>query len=105
MSGSSTPIGIEWHNGELFIADTYNHKIKKVLPLTRSVQTTLGSGAMGLHDGASRLATFSEPSGLSFATFDDGRDPLLFIADTNNHAIRVADLKADEVRTLEISGL
>ena len=96
------PIGIEWHNGELFIADTYNHKIKKVLPLTRSVQTTLGSGAMGLHDGASRLATFSEPSGLSFATFDDGRDPLLFIADTNNHAIRVADLKADEVRTLEM---
>ncbi len=99
------PIGIEWHQGELFIADTYNHKIKKVLPLTRSVQTVLGSGAMGLHDGAGRLATFSEPSGLSFARFDDGREPLLFIADTNNHAIRVADIAADEVRTLEIHGL
>ena len=99
------PIGIEWHKGELLIADTYNHKIKKVLPLTRSVQTVLGSGAMGLHDGAGRLATFSEPSGLSFATFDDERDPLLFIADTNNHAIRVADLQADKVRTLEIRGL
>ena len=99
------PIGIEWRQGELFIADTYNHKIKKVLPLTRSVQTVLGSGAMGLHDGAGRLATFSEPSGLSFAVFDDGRDPLLFIADTNNHAIRVVDMNADEVRTLEISGL
>ena len=99
------PIGIEWRQGELFIADTYNHKIKKVLPLTRSVQTALGSGAMGLHDGAGRLATFSEPSGLSFATFDDGRDPLLFIADTNNHAIRVANIDADEVRTLEIRGL
>lgn len=99
------PIGIEWHQGELIIADTYNHKIKKVLPLTRSVQTVLGSGAMGLHDGAGRLATFSEPSGLSFANFDDGRQPLLFIADTNNHAIRVADLNADEVRTLEIHGL
>ena len=99
------PIGIEWRQGELFIADTYNHKIKKVLPLTRSVQTVLGSGAMGLHDGAGRLATFSEPSGLSFAVFDDGRDPLLFVADTNNHAIRVADMNADEVRTLEISGL
>ena len=99
------PIGIEWHHGELIIADTYNHKIKKVLPLTRSVQTVLGSGAMGLHDGAGRLATFSEPSGLSFANFDDGRQPLLYIADTNNHAIRVADLHADEVRTLEIRGL
>ncbi len=99
------PIGIEWREGELFIADTYNHKIKKVLPLTRSVQTILGSGAVGLHDGAGRLATFSEPSGLSFAIFDDGREPLLYIADTNNHAIRVADLQADEVRTLELRGL
>lgn len=99
------PIGIEWHQGELFIADTYNHKIKKVLPITRSVQTVLGSGAMGLHDGAGRLATFSEPSGLSFAVFENGRQPLLYIADTNNHAIRVADFEADEVRTLEITGL
>ena len=99
------PIGIEWHEGELFIADTYNHKIKKVLPLTRSVQTVLGSGAAGLHDGAGRQATFSEPSGLSFAIFDDGRPPLLYIADTNSHAIRVADLLADAVRTLELKGL
>ena len=99
------PIGIEWHEGELYIADTYNHKVKKVLPLMRSVQTVWGSGAMGLHDGAGRLATFSEPSGLSFAVFENGRQPLLYIADTNNHAIRVADFEADEVRTLEITGL
>ena len=99
------PIGIEWHEGELFLADTYNHKIKKVLPLTRSVQTLFGSGAMGLHDGDGKLATFSEPSGLSFASFDDGREPLLFVADTNNHAIRVVDPQADTVRTLEIRGL
>ena len=99
------PIGIAWHEGELFIADTYNHKIKQVLPLTRSVQTILGSGAVGRHDGAGKLATFSEPSGLSFAVFDDGRAPLLYIADTNSHAIRVADLPANEVRTLELSGL
>ena len=99
------PIGIEWHQGEIFLADTYNHKIKKVLPLTRSVQTVLGSGAMGLHDGAGKLATFSEPSGLSFAVFENGRQPLLYVADTNNHAIRIADFEADEVRTLEIKGL
>jgi len=35
----------------------------------------------------------------------DGRPPLLYIADTNNHAIRVADFEADEVRTLEIQGV
>ena len=99
------PIGIEWRAGELFVADTYNHKIKKLLPLTRSVQTLLGAGAAGLNDGAGRQATFSEPSGLSFAEFDDDRPPLLYIADTNNHAIRVADLAADTVRTLELKGL
>ena len=99
------PIGIEWHEGELFFADTYNHKIKRLLPLTRSVQTLLGAGAAGWHDGASKQATFSEPSGLSFARFDDGRTPLMYIADTNNHAIRVADLQAEKVWTLELSGL
>ena len=45
------PIGIEWHQGALFVADTYNHKIKKLLPLTRSAQTLLGCGAAGHHDG------------------------------------------------------
>ena len=99
------PIGIAWRDGALFVADTYNHKIKKLLPLTRSVQTLLGAGAAGHHNGAGRQATFSEPSGLSFAVFADGRPPRLYIADTNNHAIRVADLAADTVRTLELSGL
>jgi hypothetical protein len=44
-------------------------------------------------------AQFSEPSGLSIA---GGK---LYIADTNNHAIRVADLELGEVRTLEVTGL
>jgi len=29
----------------------------------------------------------------------------LYIADTNNHAVRVAETETGEVRTLEISGL
>lgn len=99
------PIGIEWHEGELFLADTYNHKIKRLLTLTRSVQTVLGSGATGLHDGTGQHATFSEPSGLSFARFDGDRPDLLYVADTNNHAVRVADLQANRVWTLELTGL
>jgi hypothetical protein len=42
---------------------------------------------------------FYEPSGLSFG---NGK---LYIADTNNHLIRVANLEAGEVSTLEITGL
>ena len=40
-----------------------------------------------------------EPAGLSIAR---GK---LYIADTNNHAIRVADLETQEVSTLEIEGI
>ena len=45
------------------------------------------------------LATFSEPSGVSIA------NGLLYIADTNNHLVRVADLESKQVSTLAITGL
>ena len=93
------PIGIAYHDGGLLVADTYNHKIKKVLPQTRSSFTFLGTGQAGFTDGPGKQAQFSEPCGLSVA---NGQ---LYIADTNNHAVRVADLESGDVSTLEITGL
>ena len=93
------PIGITWFDGTLDVADTYNHKIKRVLPATRSAFTLLGTGEPGHRDGPGRQARFDEPSGLSIA---NGR---LYIADTNNHCVRVADLDTGEVSTLELTGL
>ena len=93
------PQGITHRDGVLYIADTYNHKIKQVLPKTRSSLTLLGVGRAGYQDGPGKQALFSEPSGLSFG------NARLYIADTNNHLVRVADLEADQVWTLEISGL
>jgi DNA-binding beta-propeller fold protein YncE len=93
------PIGITYRDGVVYIADTYNHKIKQIFPMTRSALTLLGTGQAGYQDGPGQQARFSEPSGLSF-----GNGRLLYIADTNNHLIRVADLEASEVWTLEISG-
>ncbi len=93
------PIGVTWHEGTLYVADTYNHKIKKVLPETRSSFTFLGNGAAGFQDGNGSQAQLSEPTGLSAAA---GK---LYIADTNNHAIRVADLTTGDLTTLEISGI
>ena len=93
------PIGITWFDGTLYVADTYNHKIKRVLPATRSAFTLLGTGEQGHRDGPGRQARFDEPSGLSIA---NGR---LYIADTNNHCVRVADLDTGEVSTLELTGL
>ena len=93
------PTGITIHDGIIYIADTYNHKIKQVLPVTRSVLTLFGAGTAGHQDGVGTLAMFSEPSGVSFA------NGLLYIADTNNHLVRVADLETKQVSTLAITGL
>ena len=93
------PIGLAHHDGTIYLADTYNHKIKKVLPVMRSSFTLLGNGQAGDRDGAGNQAQFSEPSGLSIA---GGK---IYIADTNNHAIRVADLESGEVVTLKLSGI
>ena len=93
------PIGITHHDGVLYITDTYNHKVKRVLPSMRSAFTVLGNGAAGHVDGAAEQAQFSEPSGISFA---NGK---MYIADTNNHAIRVAETQSGVVSTLEITGL
>jgi hypothetical protein len=57
----------------------------------------LGTGEEGARDGEN--PTFDEPGGLSVA---NGK---LYIADTNNHLIRVANLKTRRVETLVIRGL
>lgn len=91
------PLGMTYHDGVLYIADTYNHKIKRLFPTMAAVTTYLGSGKPGRANG--KAAEFYEPGGLSIAA---GK---LYIADTNNHAIRVADLGTGEVTTLELQGL
>jgi sugar lactone lactonase YvrE len=93
------PLGVAYHDGILYVADTYNNKIKQVIPATQTAVTFLGSGRAGLRDGAGEKAQFYEPGGLCAA---GGK---LYIADTNNHAVRVADLETKQVTTLHIKGL
>ena len=91
------PLGILSMVDKLLIADTYNHKIKELDPTTQSVESLLGTGKPGQADGTS--PSFYEPAGLAVAKRK------LYIADTNNHAIRVVDLKTKSVSTLRINGL
>lgn len=93
------PLGVAWHDGVLYVADTYNHKIKRLDPATAACRTWLGSGRPGHADGAAPAARFSEPSGLAVA------GQRLYVADTNNHRVRVADLTTGEVATLVLAGL
>ncbi len=87
------PLGVVYQDGILYIADTYNNKIKRIVPATRETTTVLGTGDDGWQDGTDGVL-FDEPGGLSIA------DNKLYIADTNNHVIRVADLATNEVSTL-----
>ncbi|ARV61632.1 hypothetical protein BZZ01_26130 [Nostocales cyanobacterium HT-58-2] len=92
-------LGVEYTQNFLWVADTYNHKIKIVNPHTGNCQTVLGDGSVGLQDGQGKNTRFSEPSGLSV------KDSHLFIADTNNHAIRRVDLDTLMVTTLDFPNL
>jgi DNA-binding beta-propeller fold protein YncE len=91
------PLGIVYADGALLIADTYNHKLKRLDLQLRAVTTFLGAGRAGQTDG--KHPSFYEPGGLSVA---DGK---LYVADQNNQAVRVVDLKTRRADTLMISNL
>ena len=88
------PLGIYFYKGWLYLADTYNHKIKRISPTTRSAIRFAGTGQRGFQDG--RQAQFYEPGGV----FAMGN--YLYITDTNNHRIRRVHLNNGQVHTLNI---
>ncbi|CAA6668888.1 unnamed protein product [Spirodela intermedia] len=87
-------------DGQIYIADSYNHKIKKLDPVSKRVVTIAGTGNAGFKDGAA--LSLSEPSGITDA--GNGR---LLIADTNNSSIRYLDLNEKEpaLQTLDLKGV
>ena len=70
--------------GNLFIADTWNHRIRKVAP-TGTISTVAGTGAPGFSgdEGPATAAGINAPLGVAV---DDNGD--IFIADTGNNRIR-----------------
>lgn len=92
------PLEVLYHNGQLFVADTYNHKIKLVDAKTGETATWLGTGKRG-HEIKSDAVQLSEPAGLTIS----GEE--LLIADTNNHRILAANLKTKAVREFAVAGL
>jgi hypothetical protein len=80
----------------IFIADSYNHKIKTLDPSSGRVQTLIGTGEPDLKDGEFEHACLYQPEGAAF--YQDK----LYIADTNNHLIRVADFTERRLVTLTV---
>lgn len=86
-------LAVQFHDGKVIIADTYNSKLKTVDPKTTEVKTWLAA------DPKTKEPLFNEPAGLSIAA---GK---LYVADTNAHRIRVVDLKTNAVSTLTLTGV
>ena len=85
-------VGVAYHEGKLYVADTYNNKIKTIDLATNAVKTFVGGPPK-----PGEKPTFNEPTGLSVA------GNKLFVADTNAHRIQVVDLKSKEVTTLTLT--
>ena len=88
-------LGVAYHEGLIYIADTYNSKIKTLDPRTRTAKTWLG----GEEPGWLATPLFNEPGGLHIA---GGK---MYVADTNAHRIRVVDLKTKKISTLRLRGV
>lgn len=84
-------------DGGMAIADTGHHRVV-IVDREGKVTDVVGTGAEGLRDGAFAEATFARPAGMAEAGGD------LYVADTNNHAIRKVDRKAKTVTTVAGTG-
>ena len=79
----TNPQGVAIDNsGNLYVADTGNHKIRKI-DTSKNVTTIAGSGTAGFADGQGTVAKFNGPIGI---TIDSSG--ILYIGDYNNNKIR-----------------
>ncbi len=77
-------LAIASSSGDIYVADYFNHKIRKIT--SGGVVTTFaGSGSAGSLDGTGTAAQFSYPQGITIENSTGN----LFVADSNNNIIRL----------------
>lgn len=98
MASFNQPNGIATDGSNLYVADTANNRIRKVVIATGEVTTLAGWETEGSQDGSGTEALFSQPFGIAV----DGRN--LYVADSGNNLIRKIVIATREVTTLAGSG-
>lgn len=88
------PLGVAYDTNthSVYVADTYNHKIK-IIDLATNKATTCK-----FTDNKGNVAKFNEPAGLCMSPLGDR----LFICNTNNHSIDVVDLSTNTLQPLSL---
>ncbi|KAH9492347.1 NHL repeat-containing protein 2 [Bulinus truncatus] len=95
------PLGVAVLNDKLIVADSYNHKIKTVDLKTLMCETLAGTGHPGsmVSSGDFLKSEFSEPGGVSV----NDKANTVYVADTNNHVIKVINLENNIIYKLPLS--
>jgi len=95
------PAGLAVNESEsmIFVSDQLGDRILG-LTLDGNVMYCIGNGEEGFKDGPLEQATFNGPRGMVM----DSENFILYIADTDNHAVRKVDLINDEVTTIMGAG-
>lgn len=88
------PLGLFANGTGVYIADSYNHAIRLYDYIGHQLHHYAATNESGLHDGALAATRFNEPNDITKV------GPRFYVADTNNHAIRIID--GEQVMTLPI---
>ena len=89
------PEGITTDGTDLFVVDTSNETIRRIVIATGQVTTMAGTaGTQGATDGTGTAATFMLPEGIT----SDGTN--LFVVDTGEDSIRKIVIATDQVSTI-----
>ena len=78
-------------NGDLYVADTGNNRVRRISASTGIIVTVAGDGAAGAHGdgGPAMRASLAAPMGLALVQRDDR--VVLYVADSLNDRVRVID--------------
>src|SRR5207247_45886 len=88
-------------SGNLYIADTDNHRIRKVAAATGIITTVAGNGSLGFagDGGAATSALLKSPTGVALDASGN-----LYIADQVNHRIRTVGAATGIITTVAGNG-
>ncbi len=95
------PTSVAVHSdGSLYIADSANHRVRKVDP-NGTISTVAGIGGRGYNraDTTATTAQLSQPTGVAVDS-----DGILYIADRDNHLVRKVDPSSDTISTVAGTG-
>ncbi|MFM2152595.1 MAG: hypothetical protein RL199_1030 [Pseudomonadota bacterium] len=89
-------------DGKLYLADSLNHRIRRLDLAADRIDTIAGTGLAGFggDDGPALEAQLSNPRDLEF-----GPDGRLYIADTDNHRVRSIDIATGVIATVAGTGI